>query len=129
MHLFFRLVQSEAGKDIAPEVAWKNDAQVLAVKIFRHLASVQHLSSGAQFDYGGISNFEFIDHSSIGIVTRAALETYLAFYFIYINTEERLSIYRHKIWQLAGLIDRSKLFANSDDSKWRFQAPSAKSAA
>lgn len=117
IYLFFSLVESEADKDILAEMSWKNDAQILAVKIFRHIASVKHLSYGLKFEFENEPSFEFIDYSTINIITRAAFESYLAFNYIYINSEDTLSVFRHKTWQLAGLIDRSKLIANTSEAK------------
>lgn len=117
IYLFFCLVQSEADQEITARMAWKNDAQALAVKIFRHIASVKHLSYGLKFEFENKPHFEFIDHSTISVVTRAAFESYLAFNYIYINSEESLSVFRHKTWQLAGLIDRSQLLANTAEGK------------
>ncbi len=116
MLLFFRLVQSEARKNIDESDQWRNDAQVIAIKIFRHISSVKQLAAGVGFQIDGSQRFEFIDHSSVTIITRAALEAYLTFNYIYINTDEELSIYRHNIWQLGGLIDRGKLFVNTSQA-------------
>lgn len=121
IYLFFRLVQSETGRDIVTGMEWKNDAQVLAVKIFRHITSVNQLSFGATCEIEGEEPFKFIDHSSINIVTRAALESYLTFNYIYINENEGLSIFRHKTWQLGGLIDRSQLLVNTPEAKIKLE--------
>lgn len=53
LELFVRLVESQAGKRIPPGEAWMNDAQTLAIKLFRHLSSMQSLALGATLDQGG----------------------------------------------------------------------------
>lgn len=57
MHLCFQIIQSEARKDIENGDEWKNDAQTLGAKIFRHIASAQQLSSGLYFEFGENINF------------------------------------------------------------------------
>ncbi len=39
VNLFVKLVDSQAGKEIADNESWKNDAQVLSSKLFQHLVS------------------------------------------------------------------------------------------
>ncbi|WP_340053381.1 DUF5677 domain-containing protein [Pseudomonas sp. JAI120] len=117
MHLCFDMIQSEARKDIARGDEWKNDAQTLGTKIFRHIASAQQISEGLQFDFGNENKFQYIDHSSVVVVTRAAIEAFLTFHYIFINQDTKLTLFRHKTWQLAGLTDRSKLFANTSEAR------------
>lgn len=117
MELFFHVVESERDKPISPGDEWKNDAQVLAVKIFRHIASAQQISTGMLFDFGEQKRFTHIDHSTVAIVVRAALEAYLALKYIFTNSDESLSIYRHRLWVRSGLMDRSKMLANTEASR------------
>ena len=115
MKLCYLLIQSEARKKITPGAEWKNEAQVLSVKLFRHVATAQQISAGIGFNFGPGQDFFYIDHSSVAITVRAAVESYLAFKYIY-GSEENISIYRHKLWRRAGLIDRSKMLANTPKS-------------
>ena len=80
LDLFIRLVESQAGKKIKSGVEWLNDAQVLATKPFRHLVSMQALAAGATIEHDGIPRVFFVDHASVKVVARAALETYLVFF-------------------------------------------------
>src|SRR5690606_22963436 len=109
--------ESQNGKPLHPGFEWKNDAQILGVKIFRHIATAQQISTGIEFEFGAGQVFSHIDHSSVAIIVRAAVESYLAFNYIFVNEDENLSIYRHKLWRRAGLIDRSKIQANTSESK------------
>jgi len=117
MSLCFYLIESNHGEQLLPGCEWKNDAQVLSVKIFRHIATAQQISAGIEFEFGVGQIFSHIDHSSVAVVVRAAIESYLAFNYIFLNHDESLSIYRHKLWCRAGLMDRSKLLANTLESK------------
>ncbi|MGN8102453.1 DUF5677 domain-containing protein [uncultured Pseudomonas sp.] len=116
IRLLYDCVQSEAGKEIQHGEDWKNDAQVLGAKLFRHVASVQQLSAGISFDFGD-STFSHVDHSSVAILVRASIETLLAFKYIFTNDDTNLCLFRYKLWKLSGLNDRSKITAKSDESK------------
>ncbi|HHA1729274.1 TPA: DUF5677 domain-containing protein [Enterobacter hormaechei subsp. xiangfangensis] len=118
MRLCFLLIESKNGEELIPGCEWKNDAQVLSVKIFRHIATAQQISAGIDFEFDEGRTFSHIDHSSVAVVVRAAIESYLAFNYIFVNQDESLSIYRHKLWCRAGLIDRSKLLPNTLESKY-----------
>ncbi|WBG93116.1 DUF5677 domain-containing protein (plasmid) [Pantoea piersonii] len=118
MKLFYLLVESQNGEKILSGSEWKNDAQVLSVKFFRHVATAQQISAGMSFEFDVGQAFSHIDHSSVAIVVRAAIESYLAFNYVFLNDDENLSIYRHKLWCLAGLTDRSKLSATTPESKY-----------
>lgn len=117
MNLCFLVIESENGKQLLPGSEWKNDAQVLGVKIFRHIATAQQISAGIGFEFGEGQAFSHIDHSSVAVIVRAAIESYLAFNYIFVNQDENLSTYRHKLWRRAGLIERSKILANTPESK------------
>lgn len=116
-YLTFQLIDSQSGKLNTPESNWKNDGQVLCAKIFRNIASAQQLFHGSLFDYGQGERFEYIDVSSIAVLLRTALESYLTFHYVFINVDPEVTQYRHKSWRLAGLTDRSRLLANTDETK------------
>ncbi len=106
--LFIQLVESQAGRKIPAGDTWLNDAQVLALKLFRHLVSMQTLATGATVTQQGAPVIFFIDHASVKVVARAALETYLVFFYLYGSTDRSLCEFRHKTWKLGGLADRQK---------------------
>lgn len=115
LNLFVRLVESQAGIDINEENAWLNDAQVLANKLFRHLVSMRALAAGATIEISGDRTAFFIDHASVKVVARAALETYLVLFYLYGSTDQSLSKFRHKTWKLGGLSDRQKFHASTQE--------------
>ena len=108
LNLFIQLVESQNGREIQPGNEWLNDAQVLATKLFRHLASMRCLAVESIVEAQDMPNITYIDHASIQVVTRAALETYLVFFFVYGDPDRELSAFRHKIWYISGLADRQK---------------------
>ncbi len=117
LDLFIRLVQSQAGQKIEPGAEWLNDAQTLAVKLFRHLVSMQTLAAGATVEQNGVPTVFFVDHASVKVVARAALETYLVFFYLYGCADRTLSEFRHKTWHLGGLADRQQLHTSTDEHR------------
>ena len=107
-NLIVELIESQSGKDIEPGQEWLKDAQVLAIKIFRHLSSMQNLANGATMEVRNSLAVPYIDHASVKVIARAALETYLVFFYIYGTDDRTVSLFRHNTWHLGGLIDRQK---------------------
>ncbi len=108
LSLFIQLVDSQTGRKIPAGDEWLNDAQVLATKLFQHLVSMQSLANGATVAHKGAPSIFFIDHASVKVVARAALETYLVFFYLYGSSDLSLCEFRHKAWKLGGLADRQK---------------------
>lgn len=113
LDLFIRLVESQAGKKIEPADAWLNDAQVLANKLFRHLVSMQTLATGATLETANGIPISFVDHGSVKVVARAALETYLVFFYLFGSTDRSLCKFRHTTWKLGGLSDRQSFHVST----------------
>ena len=117
MDLFFQLVESQNGRDLEAGQEWRNDAQVLAVKLFRHLASMRYLAGGATVRAPDDQEIPFVDHASVHVLARAALETYLVFFYIFGTNDLELSHFRHKTWHLGGLMDRQRYNVFSDEAR------------
>ena len=117
LDLFIRLVESQAGKKIESRDEWLNDAQILATKLFRHLVSMQTVAAGATVERNGMPKVFFVDHASVKVVARAALETYLVFFYLYGNSDRSLSEFRHKTWRLGGLADRQQFHTSTEQGR------------
>lgn len=113
LDLVIRLVESQGGIEIEDGNAWLNDAQALANKLFRHLVSMRALAAGATVETAGGVTVFFVDHASVKVVARAALETYLVFFYLYGTADRQLSKFRHKTWQLGGLSDRQRVHVST----------------
>lgn len=124
LSLFIELVESQNGKPIKKGEGWRNDAQTLAIKMFFHLATLQQIVAGTSGKYGADlgKEFGFTDPASANVVTRAAFETYLVWFYIYINDDDSLSQFRHSAWRLAGLVDRQELHPLDDESRAKVEA-------
>ena len=115
LRLFCQLVDSQIGKRPEPGQTWLKDAEVLAVKLYHHLFSMRTLANGEITGDPITSRIRFIDHASVKVVTRAAFETYLVFFYIYGNSDPKLCEFRHKTWSLGGLMDRQKFHVYTED--------------
>jgi hypothetical protein len=115
--LSYQVIQSKNGQAIPEGTEWKNDAQVISTKIFRHVVSAQQIGAGVALDYGENRKFVHIDHPSVAVIVRAAVEAFLAFNYIFANDDDAISVYRHKLWRRSGLIDRSRHPAYTPESK------------
>lgn len=112
LNLIVQLTNSQAGKDLPAGSPWMNDAQVLALKFYYHLTSLHVLVQPVEvvMSQGTASH---IDHSSVLVLSRAALETFLTFAHVFGCTESDLREFRHMAWRCAGLLDRQKLQASA----------------
>lgn len=110
--LTVQLIESQAGRLIPVGLSWMNDAQVLARKLYYHLASLHVLAQPVEVlvPQGSAPH---IDHSSVLILARAALETYLTFAHVYGCGDPDLREFRHLTWHCAGLLDRQALQASA----------------
>jgi hypothetical protein len=105
------VVEVQAGKPIPPGEAWRNDAQVMAVKLFRHLQTLVRLCDVTRVAVPGGHEIAYVDHASANVVARAALETLLVFSHVYGAEDQSRAVFRHSAWRLAGLTDRQQVKA------------------
>lgn len=117
MALAFEVMDSQTGRTIPDDRIWRNDAQILSIKIFRHLYSAIQICKGTDFKRQNLEEITYIDFSSIAVLVRTAYESYLALHYIFSEQDHNVVEYRHRAWRLAGLKDRAKLFANTPESK------------
>lgn len=90
-------------------------AESLAVKMFRHLASMRQLADGLTVTFPR-TKFSHVDHSSVMLLARASVETYLTFFYVFIDpATENQQKFRFKAWMLAGLMDRQKIHTNTKE--------------
>ncbi|MBK7567981.1 MAG: hypothetical protein IPI31_09160 [Bacteroidetes bacterium] len=93
-------------------------AEGLSQKIINHILTARYLLNGYQL---GIENNLFepkVDFGSIIILTRAALETYLALNYIFIaENNHSLQDFRYLCWDLAGYLERANMPAKVDHHK------------
>jgi len=88
--------------------SWKYHAQTLVGKIIFTSYSILSLSNG--YEYGFFKRTEktqITDHTSMFVLTRALIENYVTFCYIYNNSlSDEEKIFRFKLWEVSGLISR-----------------------
>lgn len=102
------------GNQISQENQFVYLAEGLGQKIINHTLTVRYLFNGYQL--GNIKHlFEpKVDYSSIIVLTRAALETYLTLNYVFVaEGNEEKKQFRFLCWDLAGYIERSNFHATS----------------
>lgn len=116
--LFYQLVQSRSGEEITSGDEWRGEAQWLCRKLFRHLISIKSLCEPRADCPPGMAPILYIDHSSVQVVMRAAMETFLVYFYIFGESDSPKSKFRHNTWYLGGLLDRQKLKTLASESQY-----------
>lgn len=111
------LIEARAKTSISKAEAYRDDAQVLAIKMFKHLFSARQLFDGAQYHFHDGRSFELVDHSSVQALVRAAMESYFVFHYLFGNSDENVNRFRHACWRCAGLVDRQNYATSTKESK------------
>jgi hypothetical protein len=91
------------------------DAEGLAIKCFSHACSLLYLLRGTNVPDLGAA---FFDPGSINVIGRAMLESFLVFYYIFVDpetTEEET--FRYHSWLYRDLLERQKFPARSPEVK------------
>jgi hypothetical protein len=87
----------------------KRFVEPLAKKTISHIISSLSLFEGTKFRLSDNTYIQTVDFSSIAVLTRAALETYLTFNYIFVSPKENMDKeFRYYCWDLAGIIEREE---------------------
>src|SRR6266849_2188713 len=84
LDLYLRSAETIAGRRVEGPDVWVADAEYLAAKLVYHLASLLYLRAGTKLGTLAGANIHFFDFSSLAVLARSALETFLTFYFVFI---------------------------------------------
>ena len=86
------------------------DAHNLANKFIDHAFTVLHLSHGTNVQDIPSFKFSFIDSASIDVLTRATMETFLVFHYVFFapQTKEEKD-YRYWAYKAAGITERQSI--------------------
>lgn len=115
--LMVRMIQAQTTLAMGHGDEWMNDAQILATKLFKQLCSARVLLNTSEFVTHDGQRFPFIDHSSVTILSRASIETYIVIHWIFQSEDLALRKFRHTAWKLGGLMDRLDLHPSTDKAR------------
>lgn len=120
LELYARVVEATKGLPIPPDQGWRTYPGLLSVKLFMHLASIFYLTSGTKIPGLAGIDIDFIDHPSIKVITRAAVETYLALHYLFVSPDSpQEREFRYKIWELSGLWERQRFMVTAPQNKMK----------
>jgi hypothetical protein len=104
-----------AGQKILDEGNSIYYAEGLAKKILNHIVTARYLMKGYHLGLDKNLYEGVVDFSSIAILTRAALETYLTFNHIYISPQDKdEQNFRFTCWNIAGYLERIDMEATQE---------------
>lgn len=116
INTFIEIGNSVEGKQIPQGFQYAYYAEGLGQKIINHAITIRYLFNGHQLVSGGFMFEPRVDYSSIIILTRAAIETYLTLNYVFVaEGNEDLRQFRFLCWDLAGYIERSKMQATTEE--------------
>jgi hypothetical protein len=101
------IMNAMKGTTILKGEEWMTYSEGIGTKLLGHLVNMYSLYMGTNIKFNNDQTSKFIDFASINILSRAAWETYLCYYFIFIDPESKSEReFRFLIWDLAGYLER-----------------------
>lgn len=113
----------EANKGVASEKDMRVlDAEGLAIKFFSHVITTLYIYRGVNIPDLMIPIKNYPDPPSVDTLVRASFETFLVFYYIFIDSDDINEIdLKYQSWELAGLYQRQKFPATLEESIKRLE--------
>ena len=114
LDLLYQVIEENKGSPAGQDGRFL-EAEGLALKLFSHSASAFCLSRGTTIPSTKTS---FFDPASIHVLTRAILETFLTFYYVFLAPKtNQMRDFRYWAWQLGGFCERQKFPVHSPEGK------------
>ena len=115
LELTYSLAEAISGKVFSD--GRKPDSQLLALKLFTLAASAYQLYKGTRLPFpASTGGSDFIDFSSIAILTRSAIETYLTFFDVFVAPKNNDEFeFRYCLWYLSGYVSLEKFDPHDPD--------------
>lgn len=126
--LMAEMINAQSGQPMIEQPGWKSGVHALSLKLFKHICSARALLEPNAFSSDTLPAFGYIDHGSISVLTRSAIENYLVMHWLNGAGSEDARHFRHMVWEYAGWKKRSKLFANGSEAKASRKAASEEAA-
>src|SRR6185369_10229950 len=119
LRVFFEVIEANKGT-LAEDDNRVLDAEGLAIKCFGHACSLLYLLRGTNVPDLGAA---FFDPGSINVIGRAMLESFLVFYYLFVdpqNIEEET--FRYHCWIYKDLLEKQGFPALSPEGKEGLEA-------
>lgn len=116
LNIFAEIIEANKGTPSGKDLR-VIDAEGLALKFFGHSISALYLYRGVNIPDLGLPIKNFPDPFSFDVLIRAAFETFLVFYFIFIesNNNDELEL-RYFSWIISGLYQRQNYPATIEEN-------------
>jgi len=117
LNIFTQVVEANKG---TPSIGDERllDAEGLALKFFGHVISTLYLYRGITIRDFMIPITNFPDATSIHVLGRAAIETFLIFHYIFVEPENKSEKdFKYFSWQIAGLLECQNFPVWSQDAR------------
>lgn len=116
LDILFRIMLTNKG--VKPGEGLRGlDAGSLVSKFFGHAISALYLHKGINIPDLSIPMTNVLDPSSLDVLVRAALESFLVFYYIFIESSDKNeSDLKYQAWELAGFYKRQEFPAKLEEN-------------
>ena len=119
LRAFFEVIEANKGTSAGDDDRIL-DAEGLAIKCFSHACSLLYLLRGTNVPDLGAA---FFDPGSINVLVRAMLESFLVFYYVFVDPENKdEESFRYHCWLYKDLMERQKFPVRSPEGKKRLKA-------
>ena len=123
LNLLARVIDASKGFSVSDVSDGKRlwDAHNLANKFIDHAFTVLYLSHGTNVQDIPSFKFSFIDSASIDVLTRATMETFLVFHYVFFapQTKEEKD-YRYWAYKAAGITERQSIPIITEETRRTF---------
>jgi len=117
LDLLYQVIKESKGSPAGQNARFL-EAEGLALKLFYHSASAFCLSRGTTIKDFPSLKINFFDPASIHVLTRAILETFLTFHYVFVAPKtNQMRDFRYWAWQLGGFCERQKFPVHSPEGK------------
>lgn len=114
--LMVEMITAQARQPECDAPEWTFSLHALSLKLFKHLCTARTILEPSPFETELLPAFGYIDHSSVAVVIRSAIENYLVMHWLFADGDFELREFRHMVWEHAGWKKRSKITPTIEDS-------------
>lgn len=111
------MINAPGGASLSADTAFRYDVETLSLKLFKQLCSARSLLDLQCYEVDDLGQIDFIDHSSVTILVRACIETYITMHWIFGNENHEHQRFRHTVWMLGGLQDRTRVHPTTEGAR------------
>ncbi|HCF2594666.1 DUF5677 domain-containing protein [Pseudomonas aeruginosa] len=120
--LMVEMITAQARQPVCDAPEWTFSLHALSLKLFKHLCTARWILEPSPFETKLLPAHGYIDHSSVAVIVRSAIENYLVMHWLFADGDSELCEFRHMVWVHAGWKKRSKITPTIEESIPKRQA-------